>query len=115
MLGIIYASVKAGDGTSAEILPNHVDSFLSSFSPDSPPRILWSMSYTSRLPASFEHPISTHDGQVFVIPELPCSIALEDNILDNVRAIWQDVVGDEVEPESFLRFEDRSQDTDTFE
>lgn len=115
MVGIIYASVKAGNGASAESLQNAVESFLSSFSPDSPPGVPWSMSYTSRRPASFKHSIFTHDGRVVIVPESPCSIALEDNILDDVRAIWQDVMGDEAEPESFLRFDDRSQDRDTFE
>ena len=70
------------------------------------------MSYTSRRPASFERPNFTHDGQVIIIPESPPGIALEDNILDTVRDIWQDIVGSEVEPQAFLQFEDREQNTD---
>ncbi len=53
-------------------------------------------------------------GRVMIIPESPFSIALEDSMLDTVRAIWQEVVGGEVDDSAFLGFEEKVQDTDTF-
>ena len=114
--GVIYASVKATSEASTERLQSAVDSFLSSFSPDSSPRTLWSLSYTSRQPASHRRlsfaPESETDDQIIIIPESPFSIALEESLLDNIQKIWQTVMGGDSENHTFLRFEEKEIDSE---
>lgn len=59
--------------------------------------------------------IASDGSRVVTIPTRPHGIAMEDQILDPVKAIWQYVLGDEVGIQEFLRFEEREQDSDTLE
>ena len=66
-------------------------------------RLLWHMQYTQAFePKSYHSPI---DG-VIHLPDLPPSLALEDDVLQSVKEVWKEIVGEEIE-EGFMVFKER--------
>jgi hypothetical protein len=116
--GVIYASVQNISGSRAK-LQDSVCDFLASFSPESPPTVLWSLSYITHHPSSYERsasvPEATNTSRVSTMPAFPYSIALEDEMLGTIRTIWENVLGLESREPTFLRFEEREQDPDRYE
>ena len=44
------------------------------------------------------------------MPDSPFSIALDDTVLETVRAVWKLVLGTEAEDQTFLRFEEKEEE-----
>ena len=65
------------------------------------------MSYTHSIPHSA--PASTNpNNEILTIPEIPPSFIIEDDVLHNVRAAWERIVGDE-KGDGFMMFSDRGE------
>lgn len=47
-----------------------------------------------------------NDGST-TAPEASLDLAFDDAILDDVESLWKTVMGDETDPATFMRFEDR--------
>ena len=113
---MVYSTVKYTAESSSARLRDAVDSLLRSASPDATAKVLWRLCYISHRPASYQEldipPERSDMPKVISIPTRPFSIALEDEILDAVRAIWEKVLGAEAQDQTFLRFEEREQDPD---
>jgi Rab proteins geranylgeranyltransferase component A len=46
-------------------------------------------------------------GRVMVFPPPSTDLAFDDSILEGVKEMWKWIMGDEVEEDEFLRFEER--------
>lgn len=68
-----------------------------------PPQQLWSMRYEQRLPSGKESG-PTHD-QILTLKTLSAELALEDDVLRDVKSAWQRIT--KADPESFMKFEAR--------
>lgn len=51
--------------------------------------------------------MSDKQPQVIILPDLGPEIALEDSVLREVEAAWEEIVGEEEKGEGFMVFEDR--------
>jgi hypothetical protein len=109
--GIIYSSVKKTVETSFETLKSAVARFLTSGDNDKSAESIWRLSYKLRAPSSSKA-FHADEGGAELLPSPPFSIAMEDEILENVKAIWSQALGDESGDKTFLRFEEREQDQD---
>ena len=66
-------------------------------------RVLWHMQYTQDFDSRPCH--STIDG-VSHLPDLPRSLALEDDVLQSVKEVWKEIVGEQTS-EGFMVFKER--------
>jgi Rab proteins geranylgeranyltransferase component A len=76
----------------------------------SKPEVLWTMTYRSkgRSIDSQAGPIqSLMSGRVMIFPPPSIDLAFDDSILESVREMWKQIMGDEIEHAEFLRFEER--------
>lgn len=72
--------------------------------------VLWSLRYTHRGHLSNGETRSLIADSVTGFYHLPPSgldLSLEDDILDVVKEAWKTVVGDEVDDDEFMKFDDR--------
>lgn len=83
-----------------------VEQFLSKLGEVPKPEILWHMQYSQRV--SSQRPTDT-DSRIITLPEISSSPSLGDDVLDNVRAVWEKIVGQDY-AEGFMKFEDREKD-----
>lgn len=65
--------------------------------------MLWSLRYEQKCLASSSQP--RNDNGIINLPSLSSSLALEDEILENVKTAWQHITGEE--GEAFMKFEAR--------
>ncbi|KAL8716192.1 MAG: hypothetical protein Q9220_000097 [cf. Caloplaca sp. 1 TL-2023] len=98
---IIYASTSSlldRPSASALLLSSAVDTFLSTFREEGP-EILWSMTYTrhySRFLPRNRSPPKGHeqdDHGLLYLNDLSPSLALEDDVMRDVREVWDRVMG----------------------
>ena len=67
------------------------------------PEVLWTMQYAHRSPNAIPNPPRNH---ILTTPDVPPSLVLEDDLLRDIRGIWETIVGDD-ERSGFMTFEDR--------
>jgi hypothetical protein len=116
VIAVLYASValSSNDG-GFDLLAEAVDRLLQSLAqsgdvPSQPERI-WSMQY-QQLRRKFAPPTNSSDN-VLVMEPLSLDLALQDDILEDVKRVWLRIMstaeGGEtsVNEESFLKFEER--------
>lgn len=110
--GIIYASLQTPNpgSNTRNRLTHAVQSLLSTTESNETPSILWSLSYISTRPESHENVEISSNPTVIRLPDRPFSISLEDDILDDVKAAWEAILGDEAEGQTFMRFAEREQE-----
>ena len=86
------------------LLQKAVDSLLSAhdFSPS--PSILWSVEYQQQASSGSET-LPTDTDHVVRFPPPSMDLAFDDAVLDNVKEVWQKIVGDDAG--EFLVFQDR--------
>lgn len=109
LIGVIYGSTGPTEETSSMRLNSAIESFLAS-GPQHSGKILWSMSYDtshSRLSPPRESWLEKSMGGVNVFDNAPYDVAIDAAILDEVKAIWEKIIGEEADSQSFLRFPER--------
>ncbi|KAI4142992.1 MAG: hypothetical protein L6R39_004754 [Caloplaca ligustica] len=118
---IIYTSTTLCHPSTDLLLRSAVELLLSSIEEDSKPDILWSVSYTQHHPSTATAPPQDvndsaapvnhnehRNGGVFHLQELSPSLALEDEVLRDVKAAWERITaGDGDGRGGFMQFGER--------
>lgn len=106
--GIIYGTVSIHGPEGHSLLERAVDRLIRAEGPQAV--VLWSMRYTQlgRLSNDDTAP-SIHTRSPHVYSFLPPSLdlAFEDENVDMVKQAWTKIVGDEVDHDDFMIFDDR--------
>lgn len=124
--GIIYTSTTLSHPSTTLLLQSAIDTLLTSLEEDPKPRILWSLSYTQHHASPSPPPPrntppdiddsatpsndSSQRSGIFHLKDLSPSLALEDEVLRDVRAAWERITAEDGELRGgFLQFEDREE------
>jgi hypothetical protein len=110
--GIIYGSTLAGPDVSSQLLHDSIAALLQSVAPNDSPstsQILWHLAYKSHAPQHDTALMASNRRIRF--PTRRYDVAVEDDILEPVRKVWEQLLPEE-SGEAFLRFEERGQDAD---
>ncbi|KAJ5180021.1 hypothetical protein N7492_003231 [Penicillium capsulatum] len=110
---IIYGSVSLPRSQGQELLECAVDRLVQAEGPHAV--VSWSMRYTQlgRLATDATQPsIQTHSPHVLSFPPPSLDLAFEDDTVDLVKQAWTHIVGDEVDHDDFMIFEDREGTSD---
>ncbi|KAL8853784.1 MAG: hypothetical protein Q9221_001427 [Calogaya cf. arnoldii] len=105
------------DGQSSQFLSSAVETFLSAVSSEPiAPELLWTLSYKQRHSApsssspngdSADHEKNQRCG-IIHLKDLSPSLALEEDVLKDVRAVWDHITADDGDTRgAFMQFEDR--------
>jgi len=86
------------------LLQKAVDSLLSAHDVSPSPTILWSVEYQQQASSGSET-LPTDTDHVVRFPPPSMDLAFDDAVLDNVKEVWQKIVGDDAG--EFLVFQDR--------
>jgi len=86
------------------LLQKAVDSLLSARDILPSPTILWSVEYQQQASSGSET-LPTDTDHVVRFPPPSMDLAFDDAVLDNVKEVWQKIVGDDAG--EFLVFQDR--------
>ncbi|KAI4115952.1 MAG: hypothetical protein LQ345_003541 [Seirophora villosa] len=119
--GIIYTSTTLTQSAALILLRSAIDTLLSSVNEQPTPTILWSLSYTQHHhqptpPSSLtgneasvtSHARSSQQSGILFLKDLAPSLALEDEVLRDVRAVWELITADDGDERGgFMQFEDR--------
>ncbi|TKA63835.1 hypothetical protein B0A55_10840 [Friedmanniomyces simplex] len=97
---VLYASVRGDPG----VLDTAVNSLLESVGELPTPEVLWQMQYRHQIRPE-QHMATDKLDNIVTMPSLSTDIVLEDELLDNVKQVWQKITGES--PETFLKFEAR--------
>lgn len=104
--GILYASTSLDPEKGFKLLQRAVDALLASVDVSPKPDVLWSVIYqqyassgTERILAESEHALN--------FPPPSMDLAFDDAIFDNVKEMWQKIMGED--SGDFLVFQDREQ------
>ena len=106
ILGVLYASTLAYDD-GFELLQKAVDALLSVVEVTPPPKVLWSARYRQQ-PCSGTEILPSGITNVVRFPPSSMDVVFDDQVLGNVRDVWQKIVGEDV-GEEFLVFQDREE------
>ncbi|KAL9011103.1 MAG: hypothetical protein Q9173_004029 [Seirophora scorigena] len=119
--GIIYTSTTLAHSAALILLRSAIDTLLSSVNEQPTPTILWSLSYTQH----HHHPTppssltsndasvnsdarSNQQSGVLFLKDFAPSLELEDEVLRDVRAVWELITADDGDERgSFMQFDDR--------
>lgn len=74
--------------------------------------MLWSLSFTSHGRRTQNAPPEASSLGLTVLEAPSFSPSADDEMLENVRVLWRDVLEGQVEDEQFLRFEERETEAD---
>jgi hypothetical protein len=103
--GILYASTSLNGDKGRDLLDKATQALLSAVNTSPAPEILWSMQYQHR-PSSGSDPLPTQsNSQVLRFPPPSMDLAFDDAVFDNVKEVWQKIVGED--GGEFLAFKDR--------
>ncbi|CAK3885350.1 related to rab geranylgeranyl transferase component A [Lecanosticta acicola] len=111
---VLYASVAQAPESGFDRLDHAIKEFLSSTREEPKPAVLWCMKYQQRYASSPSTPQRT--GPLLVLHNLSSDLALEDSVLEDVKAAWQQITNDD--ETTFMKFEARegtAEDEETFE
>jgi len=86
------------------LLQKAVDSLLSAHDVSPSPTILWSVEYQQQASSGSET-LPTDTDHVVRFPPPSMDLSFDDAVLDNVKEVWQKIVGDDAG--EFLVFQDR--------
>lgn len=101
---IMYASTSLSSDKGFELLQEAIQALLEAVDVSPQPTVLWSAQYQQRASSGSE--VSAADTRnVLSFPPPSMDLAFDDAILDNVKEIWQTIVGSE--SGEFLVFQDR--------
>ncbi|CAE7024893.1 hypothetical protein CFE70_003529 [Pyrenophora teres f. teres 0-1] len=105
---VLYASTLACDN-GFELLQEAVKSLLFVVEVTPPPKVLWSTRYKQR-PCSGTEVLPSGLDNVVCFPPSSMDLAFNDQILDNVKDVWQKIAGEDAG--EFLVFQDREDYTE---
>lgn len=91
------------------MLDQAVDSLLSTIKTTVAPKVLWSAKYQQQ-PWSGPDVLPCGSEKIIRFPPPPMELAFDDGVLDNVKSVWEKVMGQE--RGEFLVFQDRETYTD---
>lgn len=77
--------------------------------------VLWSMNYITHGPVEQDTDFlveNLKESKVLVFPERVHDLAFDDTTLDQVKAVWEVILGDRSKEYDFLRFDERHDDND---
>lgn len=101
---ILYASTSLSSEKGFWLLEMAVDALLEAIDVSSKPVVLWSAQYRQHASSGSETlPADSQQVLSFAPPSM--DLAFDDSILDNVKAVWQKITGEE--GGEFLVFQDR--------
>lgn len=110
----MYAHIISRDAsptaeTNSKILEKAISELIASITESPTPKVLWRLQYQQRLPPTLiPSPNSIQaNGRVIQVPEIPPSLALEDDVLRHVRSAWERIVPEDERGKGFMVFEDR--------
>ncbi|KAL8917453.1 MAG: hypothetical protein Q9208_007947 [Pyrenodesmia sp. 3 TL-2023] len=119
---IIYTSTTLTHPSASRLLQSAINALLDALNESPKPEIIWSLSYTQHHTTS-SHPSPSKDVNptssptasteqqrygIFHLKDLAPSLALEDEVLRDVRAAWECITADDRDERGgFLQFEDR--------
>lgn len=108
-IGIIYGYVLLPAEKGKIVLETAVDNFLKSV--DSKAKVIWGAHFTQlgcleREMVVAENLKGSHDN-VFSFPAPALDLAFDDGLIDQVKQVWKAIMGDEVDENNFLKFDDR--------
>ncbi|KAK5807037.1 hypothetical protein VI817_001295 [Penicillium citrinum] len=110
---VIYGSVALPGPEGHTLLECAVDRLLRAEGSQS--MILWSMRYTQSGRFSNDGSLPTihkHSAHVYCFPPSNLDLSWEDEVIDMVKEAWIRIVGDEVDHDDFMIFEDREGTSD---
>ncbi|KAJ4380990.1 Rab proteins geranylgeranyltransferase component A [Didymella sp. IMI 355093] len=103
---LLYASTSLSSEKGCVLLRKAVDALLASVEVSPTPGVLWSAQYQQNASSGSEI-LPANSKQVISFPPPSLDLAFDDTILDNVKAVWQKIVGED--GGEFLVFQDREQ------
>jgi hypothetical protein len=113
-LAVLYASIaRSADDGGFEHLAKAVDQFLQSLAGSedvsSRPERIWQMQYQQQR-RSHTRPIDPPNDHISVMKSLSLDLALQDDVLEDVKRVWRQVLsmeGEIIDEDVFLKFEER--------
>ncbi|GAB7360070.1 hypothetical protein MBLNU230_g7590t1 [Neophaeotheca triangularis] len=70
-------------------------------------RVLWRLQYVQHTPVAAFPDVDEADKALQYFAPMAPDLALEDDVLEEVKGVWRGIVGDEADDEEFLKFEPR--------
>ena len=107
-LGILYASTSLNGEEGFQLLSKAVQALLSSVSVTPVLGVLWSIQYEQRSTSSTNSVPFDSKEHILNFPPLSLDLAFDDAVLDNVKDVWQKIMGDDAG--DFMLFTDREAD-----
>ncbi|KAJ5764619.1 hypothetical protein N7533_003300 [Penicillium manginii] len=110
---VIYGSVALSGPEGHTLLECAVDRLLHAEGPQA--MVLWSMRYTQSGRLSNDGSSATihkHSPHVYSFPPSSLDLTWEDEVIDMVKQAWTKIVGDEVDHDDFMIFDDREGTSD---
>ena len=104
--GILYASTSLGSEKGFELLRRAVDALLASVEVSPKPDVLWQAQYQQHA-SSGSGALHTDSEHGLSFPPPSMDLAFDDAIFDNVKEVWQKIMGED--SGDFLVFQDREQ------
>jgi hypothetical protein len=101
---ILYAATSLSSEMGFDLLNKATDALLAAVDDTPAPTSLWSMRYKQRASSGSE-PLPPTGGHILSFPPPSMDLAFDDVILDNVKEVWQKIMGDDAG--EFLSFKDR--------
>jgi len=108
---VLYATVGLPGESGVRLLEKAVESLLSCLKMQPRPTILWSLRYEQHYP-SIQPPQNSAlphlwplDKRILVLPPTSLDLVLDDSVLDQIKGVWQTIMGDEAG--EFMKFDDR--------
>ena len=111
-IGVLYAQTSPYSATSVDnfcLLALAIAKLLQHLNEDATPQVLWRMQYAQEMPRSSPStpsPSSSSNDKIITIPDIPPGFILEDDVLRDVRTVWERIVGEE-KGDGFMNFADR--------
>lgn len=102
--GVLYASAMLRGERGFALLEKAVESLLAAADVVPLPQVLWSARYQQQ-PSSGHDPLPSETQNVIRFPPPSMDLAFDDTILDNVKDVWQKIMGEG--SGEFLVFQDR--------
>jgi Rab proteins geranylgeranyltransferase component A len=106
----LYASTSLSGDHGYELLRNAVKTLLSTVEVTPTPSILWSLEYGQQSISATDVLSNISDDRVLRFSNTAFDLAFDDVILDNVKDVWQKILGGDAG--DFLVFEDREANDD---
>ncbi|KAF2177181.1 hypothetical protein K469DRAFT_378932 [Zopfia rhizophila CBS 207.26] len=110
---VLYVSTSLSGEKGFQLLGKAVETLLRTVDISPPPTVLWSAQYEQRYSAANSSLPPSSSEHVLKFPPSSVDLAFDDSILDQVKSVWQKIMGDDAG--EFLVFKDREANVDAEE